>query len=270
MPYVLDCPIIIHQEVAAGHCRIGVKSPEIAASARAGQFAMLKTAGGYAPFLRRPMSFERIFPDAVAFLFKIEGEGTRLLAGMSAGQTLSVQGPLGNGFTIDRSYERHIIVAGGIGVAPFPALAETIARECGKAPEVVLAARTRDLLLCEQDFRRMGCGVHLATDDGSAGIRGYATDALSRLAPLPGKTRLYVCGPMAMLTAVARFATNANIDCQVSLEAQMACGDGVCLGCVVESKSEQEGERMVRVCADGPVFDARIIDWDAHNLAYDR
>lgn len=269
MPYVEDCTIVMHQEVAPGHFRIAVRTAAIAREAHAGQFAMLAVADGLYPFLRRPLSFERIFPDSIAFLFKVEGEGTRLLAQHAVGQVLNIQGPLGRPFSVEPRFARHILVAGGIGVAPFPALAETVVRACGKAPEVVLAARTRDMLLCESDLRQIGCVVHTATDDGSAGARAYAHEVLERLAP-DANTCVYACGPMVMMKAVSEVARCAGAHCLVSLEAQMACGDGACLGCVVEAKSENQGEKMLRVCADGPVFDTTCIDWDAHNLAFDR
>lgn len=262
MRFVVECPVVAHQEVAPGHFRLSVRAPDIAGAARPGQFAMLQVAEGYQPFLRRPMSFERIFPDSVSFLYKVEGEGTRLLSRFAPGQVLSVQGPLGNGFRVDHDAKRHVLVAGGIGVAPFPALAESLLRVAQRPPEVILAARNRHLLLCEQDFRRMGCAVHIATDDGSAGAQGLATDVLERVETGP-ETRLYACGPMPMLAAVAGFALTRCLDCQVSLEAQMACGLGACMSCVVQSTSEKEGERMLRVCEDGPVFDVAQIDWDA-------
>jgi dihydroorotate dehydrogenase electron transfer subunit len=268
MPYVLDCPIILRQEVAPGHYRLGVNAPAIARAAQPGQFAMLQVAEGMYPFLRRPMSFERLLPDGVTFLFKVEGEGTGLLARHTVGQVLSIQGPLGRGFPFDGNYARHMIVAGGIGVAPFPALAEALVRVCGKAPDVILAARTGDRLLCEQDFRQMHCSIHIATDDGSRGEKALAHEVLEQRAPA-GDTRVYACGPMAMMMAVAKLAARLGFNCQASLESQMACGEGACLGCVIESVREEEGEKMLRVCADGPVFDTSRIDWEAHNLAYD-
>jgi dihydroorotate dehydrogenase electron transfer subunit len=161
-----------------------------------------------------------------------------------------------------------MIVAGGIGVAPFPALAEALVRVCGKAPDVILAARTGDRLLCEQDFRQMHCSIHIATDDGSRGEKALAHEVLEQRAPA-GDTRVYACGPMAMMMAVAKLAARLGFNCQASLESQMACGEGACLGCVIESVREEEGEKMLRVCADGPVFDTSRIDWEAHNLAYD-
>ncbi|HRI89102.1 MAG TPA: dihydroorotate dehydrogenase electron transfer subunit [Candidatus Hydrogenedentes bacterium] len=269
MRYLLECEVVENEEVAPEQFRMRINAPELSRSAVAGQFCMLQVAEGLYPFLRRPMCFERITRDHVSILYKVEGEGTHLLSKMRPGTMLGVQGPLGKGFPIERSFERHIIVAGGIGVATFPALAEALVQKCDIAPEVVLAARSKHLILCADEFRAMGCKVHIATDDGSAGEKLYASQMLAKLKPGPG-TRVYVCGPMIMMKTTSDVAVAAGADCVVSLEAQMACGDGACLGCVVESKSEQEGEKMVRVCLDGPVFDTAIIDWEAHNMAFDR
>lgn len=265
--FIRDCRILTHDEVAPGQFRMRLEAPDIAAAARTGQFCMLQPAPGLYPFLRRPMCFERIFPDGMSILYKVEGEGTCLLSRMLPGQTISIQGPLGNGFPLDTHYTRHIIVAGGIGVATFPSLAEALCREAGLTAEVILAARSKDLLICEEEFRELGCKIYLATDDGSAGKKAYASRMLEELAP-DEKTRVYACGPMVMMKTTSEAALAAGANCLVSLEAQMACGDGACLGCVVESRLEKEGEKMVRVCLDGPVFDARVIDWEARNLAY--
>lgn len=265
--HLLDCLVTAHAEVAPGQFRMTLRGHEIARAARPGQFCMIQVTPGLWPFLRRPMCFETLKGDEFTILYKVEGEGTRILSSYVPGQTLNIQGPLGNGFDIDPSFNRHIIVAGGIGVATFPCLAEAILQRCGKAPEVILAARSKHLILCEAEFRAMGCDVHIATDDGSAGAKLYAAQMVEKLAPGPG-TRVYSCGPMIMMHTTADVATRLGADSVASLEAQMACGDGACLGCVVESTTEQEGEKMVRVCLDGPVFDTRVIDWKAHNAAY--
>lgn len=269
MRYLLECEVVENEEVAPEQYRMLLHAPELSRTAVAGQFCMLQVAEGLYPFLRRPMCFERLLRDQVSILYKVEGEGTMLLSRMRPGTMIGVQGPLGNGFPIDRKFARHIIVAGGIGVATFPALAEAIVQKCGVAPEVVLAARTKHLILCADEFRALGCKVHIATDDGSAGEKLFASQMLARLKPGPN-SRVYACGPMIMMKTTSDVALAAGADCVVSLEAQMACGDGACLGCVVESKREQEGEKMVRVCLDGPVFNTEVIDWDAHNMAYDR
>jgi len=269
MPHVLDCEILKNENVAPGHFRIEFEAPEIAREARPAQFCMIQVQPGYYPLLRRPMSFERVFETSVTVLYKVEGEGTRLLSETQPGKTISVQGPLGNGFPLDNDFERHILVAGGIGVAPFPALAEALVNEFGLQPEVIIAARTKDAILCDDYFDELGCHVYVATDDGSLGEKAYAAQMLESLKPGP-RDRVYVCGPMIMMSTTSKVAEAHGTSCLVALEAQMACGDGACLGCVVESKKELEGEKMVRVCCDGPVFDTTIIDWPAHNMAYDR
>lgn len=263
MPYIFDGEIISHQQVAAGHYRLVFHAPEMAQAAKAGQFCMLQVREGYHPFLRRPMSIERVFADSISILYKVQGEGTRLLSTLSPGQTLNVQGPLGKPFPLDTAFDRHIMVAGGIGVAPFPALADAIIRELGRTPEIIIAARTESLLLGAKDFRQMGCKVHFATDDGSAGEKAFASEVLQKLKPAAGAV-VYACGPMPMLKATHQVCEALEVPCYASLEAEMACGDGVCLGCVVEAKVEIETERMVRVCKDGPVFDSRLIQWDAY------
>jgi dihydroorotate dehydrogenase electron transfer subunit len=266
--YLVECEVLENNEVAPEQYRMIFRSPELAGAAKTGQFCMIEVAKGLYPFLRRPMCFERILEERISILYKVEGEGTALMAKMRPGGAIGVQGPLGNGFPLDASFERHIIVAGGIGVATFPGLAEALVQQCGVTPEVILAARAQHLILCADEFRALGCRVYVATDDGSAGKKAFASQMLERLAPGP-RTRVYACGPMKMMETTAEVAVKAGADCLVSLEAQMACGDGACLGCVVESKRLVEGEKMVRVCLDGPVFDATLIDWEAHNTAYD-
>jgi len=106
----------------------------------------------------------------------------------------------------------------------------------------------------------MGCPVHIATDDGSAGMKGFAADALEDLAP-GENTLVYCCGPTAMMRAVHETCARHHARCYASLEAEMACGDGVCMGCVVETNADDEARRMVRVCREGPIFDTRDIAW---------
>jgi dihydroorotate dehydrogenase electron transfer subunit len=261
MPHIIDGTIKTHQEAAPDHFRLVIHAPQIAKEAQAGQFCMLQVREGLFPFLRRPMSLERIFADSVSMLYKVVGEGTRLLSSVSQGQTINIQGPLGKPFPLDPASDRHILVAGGIGIAPFPGLADAIIQKLGKPPEVIIAARTERHLLCEKDFRQMGCKIHLATDDGSAGEKAFASEVLKRLAPGPGTT-VYACGPMPMMKAAHNVCGECGVTCYASLEAEMACGDGVCLGCVVEANVEIESERMVRVCKDGPVFDSKLIQWE--------
>ncbi len=262
MTVVLQGEITAHQEVAQGHKRLVIRAEPIAAAAAPGQFCMLEVHEGFYPFLRRPMSIERIYKDGISILYKIVGQGTRLLAGMAPGAVINVQGPLGNCFPLPEGFERYILVAGGIGIAPFPGLAEALLRKIGRTPELVLAARNDRMLLLVKEFSQMGCPIHIATDDGSAGMKGFASDALEDLAPNE-KTLVYCCGPTPMMHAVHEVCLRHNTLCYASLEAEMACGDGVCMGCVVETNAEDESRRMARVCREGPIFETRNINWNA-------
>lgn len=261
MTFILDCEIKAHQEVAPDHRRLVLRAEPIAAAAAPGQFCMLEVHEGLYPFLRRPMSIERIYKDGVSILYKVVGRGTRLLAHLPAGTNINVQGPLGNSFPLPQNYDRYLMVAGGIGIAPFPGLAEAILQKLGRTPELVLAARNDRNLLMVKEFTRMGCPVHIATDDGSAGMKGFAADALRALEP-DARTLVYCCGPTPMMAAVHAVCVEHNVTCYASLEAEMACGDGVCMGCVVETTAEEEARRMARVCHEGPIFDTRTIKWN--------
>ena len=263
MPHLVDCEITAQRRVAPGHYRLVLRAPEIVRDAAPGQFCMLEVQPGFHPFLRRPMSIERIHPDGISILYKVVGEGTGLMSTLRAGQKMNIQGPLGKPFPLEPGYERPIMVAGGIGVAPFLGLADILRQDLGTTPEIVLGARTAELLLCQAEFEDMGCTVHIATDDGSAGARALAPAVLEGLNPGPGAV-VYACGPMPMLKATHRICAARGLPCFASLEAEMACGDGVCLGCVVRAKVAVESEGMLRVCCDGPVFDTNVIDWEAY------
>jgi len=238
-----------------------LQSKDIAGHSSPGQFLMLEISAGYYPFLRRPMSIERIFSDGVSILYKVCGEGTKILSTLSVGEKINVQGPLGNSFPIPKEYQQYLIIAGGIGVAPFPALVEKILNVRGVAPEIILAGKDYTHLLCEKDFRQMGCKTHLVTEDGSAGDMGLATDILKKL-NITGPTIVYTCGPLPMIKNVHKICIERKWLCYASLEAEMACGEGVCLGCVVPAKIEVENEMMARVCKEGPIFDTQVILWE--------
>ena len=151
-----------------------------------------------------------------------------------------------------------IIVAGGIGVAPLFFLAERLKP---LATLVLIGAKTKDQILCKNDFKKLGCDVRISTDDGSAGLKGKVTDLLRNI--LRNNTinannaiTLYACGPELMLKEIRQISKSYDIPAQVSLEAHMACGFGACLGCAVDT---QAGYKLV--CKDGPVFNAEEILW---------
>jgi dihydroorotate dehydrogenase electron transfer subunit len=240
-------------------------------SFEAGQFAMVSGWPGNDPLLPRPLA---IFRGAAAqrgkgtveFAYKVVGRGTALLSGLHPGDPVSLTLPLGRGFDLSRERARYLLVGGGVGFSSvFPAAAALAAR---KEPfELLLGARTRDELPPSSwipDLGPHGKSL-LCTEDGSAGYHGLVTEAVrERLDFLHGealeRTVILACGPRGMLRAVASLSDDFSSPAQVSLENHMACGFGVCWGCVAAIR-DGEGTAYRRVCKEGPVFDSKEVAW---------
>ena len=251
------------------HCFVlAFGSPEIASTARAGQFLMIEVAAGIEPLLRRPMAVYEILArgdDPVGFSILVErtGRGTTLMSNMRVGQQVNVLGPLGNAFAapLDPVAEA-VLVMGGVGAAPFPLFARDLVA-AGRPTRAFIGGRTREHLLCAGDFEALGVPVTLATDDGSAGHHGLVTEPLAEyLSSCDHSVAVYSCGPTPMMRAVDGIAAAGGLPHQVSLEAPMACGIGVCLSCVVPTVDREAGWRYRRICREGPVFDARTLLWE--------
>ncbi len=252
---ILDASIL-----APGYYLFKVLAPEIAMTAGPGQFIQIgvNAPGANDPILPRPISlFSRNEAEgSISFIFKVVGRGTGILAGKKKGELLSVRGPIGNGFSVAGTVRNILLIAGGIGMPPLYFLAEFI-KQTAPQKELMLfyGGRTgRDLLVLEK-WSDLGVKVFPATDDGSAGYHGIVTEYLSKELELKHMQTipdfLAACGPGPMLKAVQKITGVLGIPGQLSLEANMACGVGACLGCVCETTL---GFR--RVCADGPVFPA--------------
>ena len=211
---------------------------EVTDDADCGQFVQVQVPGYY---LRRPISIHRILPDhQLSLIYKVVGDGTRVMSEMAEGEALDLFGPLGHGFPVLE--EDVVLIGGGVGVPP---LAETAARYRSKGRNVtaVLGFNNAAAVFGTEEFRELGCNVIVATMDGSLGIHGTVIDAIKEAGIHPGT--VLACGPLPMLRAVAE-----NYNGYLSLEARMACGIGACMGCVV--KTPDGGS--LRVCKDGPVF----------------
>ncbi len=230
---------------------------------------MVRPTGACDPLLPRAFSLYRMTasPDPVIeILYKVVGKGTQQMARMEPGRAVEVLGPLGNAFTPPLQGVRPVLVAGGIGVPPVAALAREMtstqqAAGSGQNAEVFLGGKTAEDILCLKEFEEAGAGVHVTTEDGSLGTRGLITDLLEPflLGAASSALTLYTCGPPGMLSAVARLAATHRVPCQVSMEANMACGFGACMGCAVEVTDLDRRYKLV--CKDGPVFDSREIKW---------
>lgn len=253
------CRVTAVQHLGGGYHRLTLM-PNTPFKAVPGQFAMVKTRAGTQPLLRRPLGIHRHNSATGEFeiLFREAGEGTAILAGLGQCAELDILAPLGRGFS---SFgEITLLVGGGIGVAPLLFLADDLTAR-GKSLKMLLGGRTDRDLLCHDDFQCLAVPCLVATEDGSMGEEGYVTALLARELESAGDERtkisVHACGPTPMLAAVARLAASYGVFCEVSLESHMACGVGACLGCIVKGA---EGQNL-RVCKEGPVFDARLIDW---------
>lgn len=214
---------------------------------RPGQFVNISVPGFY---LRRPISVCDGSGERLTLIYKVVGGGTEAMSRLRAGEELDLLTGLGNGFDLTKCGERPVLVGGGAGVAPLYLLARELLR-AGKKPAVCLGFNESAEIFLAEDYRSLGLEVLVTTVDGSSGLKGFVTEALSRLAEEPDY--LFCCGPLPMMKAVYRAA-----DCpgQFSLEERMGCGFGACMGCSIETKS---GAR--RVCKDGPVFERGELLW---------
>lgn len=217
-----------------------------------GQFVEIKVEGSQTTFLRRPISIHFVDREKneLWLLVAVVGQGTRAMASLSAGDTMNLVLPLGNGFTI--SARKTLLVGGGVGVAPLLYAGKAI-REAGGEPVFLLGARSAKDLLEIERFRAIG-RVLTTTEDGSDGERGFVTD--HSVWEKETFQMISVCGPKHMMVAVARKAREKNIPCEVSLENMMACGLGACLCCV-----ENTTDGNVCVCKEGPIFSTDKLKW---------
>jgi dihydroorotate dehydrogenase electron transfer subunit len=224
-------------------------------SPQPGQFYMLSAGEALDTYLPRPFSFYRVFsPRRLSFLFRVVGPGTAALSRLRARDRLQATGPLGHGFPLPQAPERAVLVAGGVGVPPLWSLGRAILGRGGTVT-AILGARTASGLLGRSELAALGAAVLVATDDGSTGHHGPVTDLLPELRA----DAVYACGPAGMLQAVQASARSAGpARTYLALEAAMACGYGLCLGCAVE-RAGPDPElapygTYARVCREGPVF----------------
>lgn len=215
-----------------------------------GQFVQVRI-DGKGTYLRRPISIHYANQSELHLLVQLVGEGTRWMATLSEGDTLNLVMPLGNGFTLSAG-EKPLLVGGGVGVAPLYNLGVAL-RERGIEPTFLLGARRSDMLLRGEAFEKVG-RLFVTTEDGSLGEQGFITQ--HSILQNERFTSIHVCGPSPMMKAVARYAKQEGIPCEVSLENMMACGLGACLCCV-----EKTVKGNVCVCTEGPVFNIEQLNW---------
>ena len=254
--YLIDMKVVENISLHPKYCLLKLtvdgKLPEMVP----GQFVQVRVDGSPQTFLRRPISIN--FVDKAAnelwLLIQKVGEGTRRLSEYAPGDTINLMLPLGNGFSLPGgSASSILLVGGGVGTAPMLYLGY-ILKSIGYEPSFLLGARTREDVLQLDEFEKYGA-VYVTTEDGSMGEKGFVTNH----SILNDKRfeQIYTCGPKPMMVAVAGYAKNTSIECEVSLENLMACGIGACLCCVEKTK---EGHNVC-VCTEGPVFNIDKLSW---------
>ena len=210
-----------------------------------GQFVNIKIDG---LFLRRPLSVCDIEEEHMTLVFKVVGQGTEVMSKMKPSQQLDILCGLGNGYDINIETEKPLLIGGGCGVPPLYYLAKMLIKK-GRKPSVILGFNKKDDVFYEDEFKALGCNVHVCSVDGSCGYKGFATDALGMI----DYDYVYTCGPEPMLKAVYG---KTSVPGQYSFEERMGCGFGACMGCTCKTKYGYK-----RICKDGPVLFKEEIIW---------
>lgn len=210
-----------------------------------GQFVNIALEG---KFLRRPISVCDWDEGSLTIIYKVVGKGTDQMSKMPVGTRLDILTGLGNGYDLDKSGDRPLLIGGGAGIPPMFALAKKLLAQ-GKTPSVILGFNKAEERFLEEAFKALGMSVTVATADGSLGVKGFVTDAM----PEEGYTYIYTCGPEPMLKAVYNQSVTSG---QFSFEERMGCGFGACMGCTCKTKYGNK-----RICREGPVLEKEEIIW---------
>lgn len=219
-----------------------------------GQFVMVRIPGSPV-LIRRPFGIVGIDEGVLEICFKVIGPGTQGLAHVQQGDKVDVLGPLGHGFETICGVD-HMLIAGGYGIAPLLGLARMLVKS-GEKVTLFYGAKNEDHLLYGDELSKLSIEAVITTEDGSVGQSGLVTEAVEGALSKAKKPVIYACGPRPLMKAVAELGEKNNISVQVSLDEYMACGIGVCLGCMIEKRDGTH----VRACREGPVFNASELKW---------
>ncbi len=270
MIHNLSCKVLSNKRIKQSpYYIVSIISREISKEAKPGQFVML---GGVSKrpgvFLRRPYSvcgangtFDKIHRDSFQILYKIVGKGTRALSETKAGEKVDILGPLGNPFetkSTRKSKVEHVIIAGGVGSAPFPLLVHQLNQSKIK-PTMLYGGKSHEDLPLRAWFKKHCGDFRICTEDGSMGQRGLVSCLFQDFEAQQRSVRVYACGPHRMLQAVTDFAEKRGYKAYGSFEERMACGFGVCLGCAIPVRGKDGKEIFKHVCRDGPIFNMKEV-----------
>lgn len=261
--------VVKNERIKSCYFLLEMDCPPIATEIKPGQFIMLKVSESNDPLLRRPFSVYKSYsmhhPEkekrgCLTILYKEVGRGTQKMTEFKTGQKVNLIGPLGNGFNLPAPSSSNIImIGGGVGIVSLYPLAEALR---AKNSIVLIGGKTRNDILCVEDFKKLDSNISIATEDGSLGFKGTVINLfLSHCKKfIRNKScSIYSCGPSEMLRELAKTIV-PEMSCEVSLEARMGCGFGACWGCVVRTKDPKTPYQ--RVCKEGPVFNLKNLVWE--------
>jgi len=218
--------------------------------AKPGQFLMIKCSNLIYPLLRRPFAIHKVNKDSFEILYKVVGEGTKILSEKRKGDEIDILGPLGKGFTLDHNFSSTVILGTGVGCAPLLFLAEELSKR-NKKIFILLGGKDESFILRSEEFKKFGECFFILKSKGES-VFSFFKDFIK-----DKKTFVYVCTNRALSKEIGNFCKIQNIPCEISLESHMGCGIGVCLGCVIYGRNN----KFLKVCKDGPVFSAKEVDW---------
>lgn len=256
--FEVEAEIISHRKETEDTVSCILKSQNIVSAFKPGQFVTVQVCSddSTVPVLRRPFAISSVDGDEFEIIFHIVGRGTQLLyKKIRENKTLSIMGPLGNGFNTALKPEKKLLIAGGIGIAPIKSLYEYFSKKNIPAT-LIWGNRNGSGFFGTECFKSKDDGLLICTDDGSEGFKGNVVEMLknginSGVLNSLEDYDIFAVGPDPMMRAVSSYLKTISLSCQVSLETPMACGMGVCQGCAV---SKSDGSGYLLVCKDGPVF----------------
>lgn len=253
-----NATVIYTREIADNTFETMLHSPQISINSKPGQFINILPSSDWEYMMRRPMSIASQGEDKISIIYKVVGDGTRLMREWEIGTLVDIIGPLGNFWTKYEDCEP-VLIGGGVGIAPIMNLKKHL-DDLEISNHLIMGARTSTEHFLAHEPNKQ---IYMSTDDGSLGIRGTVLDALG-LINQKANIKIFACGPPGMMEAVKVFSINNNIVCDLAIETIMACGVGICQGCTVELNQDSKGENSYRqkyalACIDGPIFNAKDI-----------
>lgn len=240
-----------------------LRANDLASSVQPGQFVHMSIPTLQANILRRPFSVydADVEEGTIDILYQVVGTGTENMSQWLPGYLTDMIGPIGKSWHAPKGCHRALLVGGGVGAAPLFMLCRKLIAD-GVDVDVVLGATTKDSLVCKERYDETGLqSIMCTTDDGTFGVKGFATVELARAIEESSSSDTpyeyaAICGPEPLMRAASEMTLRAGIPTQLSMEKRMACGVGACLSCVVETRSGRK-----RACVDGPIFDASEVIW---------